>query len=173
MIIIVGSTSAIKEQAFRIAFEGIASGIRTFDAASGVDEQPCGFETHRGARNRCMSAQMGLPLPGAAYMAIENGIKSHGGDTVDFAVFHAVMPDGFELSVTGPQVVVPSDIYDEWEQRSYRDNTLTWGDVYSGRRGCDRKDPHKHLTGTPRLQYLVETIRPVLPVILAHDPDRR
>ncbi len=173
MIIVVGSTSAIKEQAFRIAFEGHPVDIRLVKAKSYVPEQPKDSETFLGARNRCRTAKTELSLDGAFYMAIENGIQSRGATVVDFPVFHAIMPDGFELMATGPEVVVPSAIYEEWEQRSVGDPNLTWGDVYSMRTGCDTKDPHKHLTGTPRLQYLIDTIRPVLPVILAHDPDRR
>lgn len=171
MILVVGSTSPIKTQAFLDAFDRVEVKILPVKATSLVPEQPCGAQTFLGARNRCFSAKVEHPVIGAFYVAIENGIKANVdemNEMVDFPVLHVVAPDGFEFMTTGPTMVIPLPIYEEWEQRSVGDPNLTWGDVYAEHMGCDPKDPHKHLTGTPRLQYLINTIRPVIPIILSH-----
>lgn len=170
MIIVLGSESPIKIQAHRIAFEILSSDIRGVKVPSFVPEGPYGAETFEGARNRCLVARDRHPTPSAFYTSVENGIQKYpdgslGGEVVDFPVFHMIFPNGREMMVTGPHVVVPSTVYREWEDRVSRERGLTWADVYAERHGCDPKDPHSHLTGTPRLQFLVDTIRPVVPLV--------
>jgi len=169
MIFVVGSESPIKIRAHKIAFEALDPEIRGVKVFSFVPEGPYGSETFEGARSRCIGARDQCRVHGAFYTAIENGIQQNlDGRVVDFPVFHIIFPNEKELMVTGPSVVVPGTIYREWEDRVSKERKLTWGDVYAERHGCDPKNPHSHLTGTPRVQLLVDTIRPIVPLVLQY-----
>lgn len=166
MILVVGSTSKIKELAFRSVFGQLIEDIRTVKSKSLVPDGPFEEETFLGARNRCRTAKEIMPLVGAMYAAIENGLRFRGSDVVDFPVFHCIFPDGSELMSTGPEIVIPNSVYSEWKKSLVTHPNLTWGDVYASSTGCDPKNPHEHLTGIRRVDYLEKTLAPLSYVVL-------
>lgn len=116
--IVVSSGSAIKIETVRKTLMGLFPG-RTFTvlgvkAASGINEQPVGEETERGAHNRLAHAQelFNTEHAGtqAAYMSIENGIfEVAPGEWEDRAVVVISLPDGRTFSATSVGVPFPSD----------------------------------------------------------------
>lgn len=71
MIIVVGTTSALKVKAVQAAFEdATVIGVKT---SSGVPEQPLEEETEQGAKNRLSEAKR-LHPDADLYIGIENGI---------------------------------------------------------------------------------------------------
>lgn len=150
--IVLASTSALKIEACRRAFPGFE--IVPLKVPSGVNEQPIGDETLRGAVNRIDAARAAAPSADY-YMAIENGLFQEGSAYVDRAVVMVESAEGIRCCTTSDGVAFPTEYVDEARRRGF--DKWTVGRVME-EKGVVQKhdDPHKCLSGRSRVEYLDE-----------------
>ena len=156
MKVVVASTSAVKLAAVRAVF-GDAAEMIAAAAASGVNAQPVGDETLRGALCRLGNARVIRP-DGDIYISIENGLFHEGGNWVDRSVVVVEHADGTRHSVQGHSVVFPTAMVDTAQQRGFA--SVTVGQVMQDA-GMVRQhdDPHRDLSGISRADYLIDAVR--------------
>lgn len=156
MKVVVASTSAVKLAAVRVVF-GDAVDIIAAAAASGVNAQPMGDETLRGALQRLGNARVIRP-DGDVYISIENGIFDEDGAWVDRPVVVAEHADGTRRTVSGHGVVFASAMVEAARQQGFAN--VTAGQVMQAA-GVVRQhdDPHRDLSGISRADYLIDAVR--------------
>lgn len=157
MKIVLASTSSLKLQAVQQAF-GPDVKVVTVSVPSGVNEQPFGDETLRGARNRIAGARVAHP-EADCYVSIESGI------------FEIISPDGRTEYIDRAVIVMENTAEAEWVRYS-EGVTFPRGCVEEAqRRGFDawtvgevmaelgivknHADPHLDLVGRSRVSFLV------------------
>lgn len=166
MKIVLASTSAVKLAAVRAVF-GDSVDIIAAAASSGVNAQPVGDETLRGALQRLGNARVIRP-DGDLYISIENGIFNENGVWVDRPVVVAERADGARTAIQGHGVVFPAAMVAAAQEKGFA--FVTVGQVMQDS-GVVRQhdDPHRDLSGISRADYLIDAVRsavgvPPLPV---------
>lgn len=169
--IVVTSGSAIKingvEKALARFMPGRAFEVRGKKVASGIDEQPVGTDTEKGARIRAQNArneQSEQEKKESAVLSLENGIFAVEGGWEDKCVAVLELPDGRSFSFESFGVVFPTDAVEEAQRREGGFKNHTVGSVIAERLGGDKQDPHATLTrgAVTREMQLIEAIRGVL-----------
>ena|SRR6185436_14817521 len=154
--LVLTSCSAVKIAALDEAIRqlGWDAEIVAVKSPSGVNEQPLGDETERGALNRIRSARQAHP--GAdTYVSIENGLFEEGGEYVDRAVVVAERADGRRAMARSGGVVFPYVFVEETRRRGFA--TTTVGQVLADRGIVSRHDdPHLSLCGKSRALFLLD-----------------
>lgn len=158
MKIVLASTSAVKVNACKKAFAGIADAeIVTIKASSGIADQPVGDETLQGALNRIAFARASVP-DADLYVSIENGIFEERGGYVDRAVV-VIAKENETPSVTKSDgVTFPRESVEEARKRGF--DTWTVGKIME-EQGIvtQHDDPHKDLSGRSRIAYIDDAMR--------------
>lgn len=164
--IVLTSQSPIKLRALQGALDelNITANVVTVKAPSGVNEQPVGDETRRGALNRIAAARE--QQAGDLYVSMENGLFHEDGIWTDCAVVVVeYSPDGRPITVVSDGVIFPLDAVEEAQRRGFQTTTVgqvlaEWGIVK------DHADPHVDLCGTSRETLLHATARQALASVL-------
>lgn len=162
-MVIVGSTNTIKLTAVKEALTALnlAMPITGVKAVSGIDEQPLGEITLKGAEQRARHARELAP-DADLYIAIENGIFREGEVFVDRAVVVVLSHQGSTTTLS-QGVVFPT----RFVAQSVASNLTKTAGKYMNEVGLIRRhdDPHQDLdlieepgTRKPRAQILKETI---------------
>lgn len=169
MKLVVGSTSAIKKDATALALLriGLKLPLLSISAPSGVNEQPFEFsETFRGAYCRALVALLKCPDANIG-VGIENGLFKHNGGTADRAVCVLIVrsseaPEHWKYSSgIGAPVMFPTDAVEIARKRGF--TTTTAGQVLHEQNSAIIADnPHLHLTGRSRVDYLADTLQQVM-----------
>ncbi len=155
MIIVVGTTSAIKIAAVQTVFPNAkVIGVKT---ASGVPEQPVEAETERGAINRVNAARVAMPLADL-FIAIESGIFNENGHYIDRAVVVVVDKAGIQHIAVSEGVEFPKVSFEKAQTRGF--DKVTVGQVmFEDGLVKVKDDPHADLgKKIPRAELLQQTI---------------
>ena len=155
MLIIVGTTSALKLLAAQAAFQyAMIEGVKT---SSGVPEQPLEEQTEQGARNRLREAKLLRPNA-EMYVGIENGIFFEYGHYVDKAVIVLENKAGEQHVEYSTGVVFPTMCFLDAKRQGF--DNITVGQVMFDAGIVQKKDdPHADLGDkTSRLDLLTDTI---------------
>lgn len=163
MLIILGSTSPLKEEAVKVACMSLdlIAAITNVVVASQVSAQPVGWEeTLTGARNRARGAH--AHAPGALALGIENGIRWNENHWEDFAIIVAIRPDGQEFIFKSAVLPFPTNMVEIAATRGFV--TTTVGQVLAEHFGSNPNDPHSFLTHglRSRVSILAEAIASAL-----------
>lgn len=155
MIIVVGTTSALKVKAVQAAFEdATVIGVKT---SSGVPEQPLEEETEQGAKNRLSEAKR-LHPDADLYIGIENGIFNEEGNYVDKAIVVIENRDGQQQIEHSVGVVFPERYYLEARERGF-DNITVGQVMFEAGFVKTKDDPHADLGDKiSRVTFLTDTI---------------
>lgn len=161
MKVILASTSAVKLAAVRAVFGDEVDVIATA-AASGVNAQPVGDETTRGAMQRLGNARTIRP-DGDVYISIESGIFVEARVWVDRPVVVVERADGARTVVQGHGVTFPADMVEVARAKGF--TAVTVGQVMQAN-GVVRQhdDPHRDLSGISRADYLIDAVRSAVEV---------
>ena len=177
--IIVTSASSIKvetvKKVFKRMFPDREFNIVGVKASSGVNEQPLGDETERGARNRITDAERikkedNFIIP-SVFISIENGIFKNNDDKYeDKAVVVLKLPDGQVFSQVSSQgVVFPNDAVEKTLEKEggFKDNTIgsTIAEIFAEKGiTINKQDPHSALTNSEftREDQITNTLENVL-----------
>lgn len=142
LLLVVGSTSAIKQEAVRKSFPDAK--VETLpEFASAVPPQPVGRDqTVEGARYRAQKAREMRPEADMCF-GIENGMFQEDGKWVDAAAIVIILKDGKEVVLWSDTIDIPDDM-----ERS----PLGEWSIY--------KDPHSIITNgkRPRAQFIADAI---------------
>lgn len=149
MLIVVGSTSALKLRGSEVAVQRIAvlredfrnATVRGEDVASGVPNQPFGLEQmFAGAENRARGA---LAAPGADVgIGIENGLVEIEGRWYDPPAVVVISRKFMMLGrALGAALPIPTRMVDE-----VREQKSELGHIIQQHAGGGEKDPHKYLS---------------------------
>ncbi len=167
MKLVLASKSLTKVNGLKLALAelGAASKFETYAAPSGVPEQPEENETLAGARHRATAAR--AAYPGACVIAVENGLRRRGTETIDVAIVVAIAADGTEAIAESTPVIFPAAIVAEARQRGF--DKITAGKVLSERYGSTHDDPHCYLTNgrTNRATLIAKAIKLALKEVLS------
>ena len=165
--LVLTSRSAVKIAAVEQALADLGwnkVAIIALKAASGVNEQPLGEETLRGADNRIRSAKQTYP-DADIFVSIENGLFLEGDDYVDRAVVVVEDAKGQRLVTYSEGVVFPTVYVLEAQRRGFA--TTTVGQVMAEYGVVEHHDdPHLTLAKKSRTAFLVETTRTALQQVL-------
>jgi len=155
MIIVVGTTSAIKIAAVQAVFPNAkVIGVKT---ASGVPEQPVEGETERGAINRVNAARVVMPQADL-FIAIENGIFNDNGHDIDKEEVVVVDKTGVQRIAVSEGVEFPATSFEKAQKRGF--DKVTVGQImFEDGLIKVKDDPHADLgKKIPRAQLLQQTI---------------
>lgn len=162
MKLVLASKSLPKIEGLKMALAKLAINdeFETYAARSGVPEQPEEDEVLLGARNRASLAR--TIYPDAYVIAVENGLRKRGAETIDIAVIAVITPDGTEVITESAPVIFPTHIVEEARRRGF--DKVTAGKVLSERYGSTYGDPQSYLTGgkTNRAKMIAEAIKEAL-----------
>lgn len=164
MKIALASESGKKIAAVRHAF-GDAAEIVTFKAPSGVNEQPIGDETLRGAQNRIAFIQAACP-DADLHISIENGLflerTENGLEYVDRAIVTIAKKDGNISTTKSDGVTFPEEYVNQTRHRDGGFEEWTVGQIMA-EAGIvpDHADPHRDLDpqGRSRVDFLNNAAR--------------
>ena len=177
--VLVASKAAAKLEAARIALG--ASEVTGMSASSLIADQPIGIEvTMLGAANRLRHiCAEGNGSEGYDFaVAIENGIVrlqdngagefSHGERWLDLAIVAVRdLKTGTTTFASSAGLEVPPHFVGEWAENGEEGAV---GDVIAEQTGCDKQDPHAHLTrkAFPRSALLVGALRVAMATLPLH-----
>lgn len=167
MVVIVGTTSALKIAAVQAVFEdATVIGVKT---SSGVPEQPRETETETGAYNRLNEAKR--LRPGAdMYVGIENGIFYDNGNHVDKAIVIIENKVGEQQSACSKGLVFPEAFFLEAQHIGF--DKVTVGQVMFEAGMIQKKDdPHADLGDKKsRVVFLTDTLSKALDQLHFENP---
>ena len=161
MHVVLASQSKIKEQAVRQAFNNVSGfKLTTIKAPSGVNEQPIGHETMRGARNRIEFIKDAEP-DADIYISIENGLFYEHIDYIDYAVVTVETKDGHIHTTKSEGVLFPKHYVLQTRDSAEGFRNKTVGETMK-KAGIvkDNADPHSCLTDQKksRVQLLNQAV---------------
>lgn len=143
MKIVAGTTSALKIRAIESALAGlgIAGQVEGFDVASGVSNQPFGFDQiMEGSKNRAVQAQALSDAEMA--VGIEYGLVQIGDEYFDIPCVTVITPEGLQSVSFGAGMYVPG-----WIIEKIKAEDSEFGPIIQEISGGGEKDPIKYFSG--------------------------
>lgn len=155
MKVVIASTSELKVQAVKNAFNDPSIEFIAVKADSNVSEQPMNEQTLTGAFNRIDDARR--LSPGADfYVSIENGIFEEDGKFIDRAIVTIGNETSDPVVTYSDGVEFPKNAVEETRKRGF--DQWTVGKVMAEMLIVkSHSDPHLDLSGKSRVAYITET----------------